>query len=314
MKKNRFITIILLAVLLLSVSCVSTCTKKTQATATDEDSLTFKTEKVKLDDSTAYAYITLGIELPVATNEVTTAIRQKLVELLGKSLPLVTSYENEPLFKAYSGDTDDTKSLADYYFGELKTLLGNLSQSDADERSQYINEDSTMTDDERQKRLAEIPRWGYDYELSLLVDTTNYVVFQSQDYIYMGGAHGGIGGDGMLTFDKATGEFIEQFIDTTAVAALQPLLIEGLLRYYSDCQVAMTKSRLLEHLMIEGDQIPLPVRAPYPAKDGLVFTYMQYEIASYADGMPSFVIPFADIAPYMTPQAKRLCGLSPSLP
>jgi hypothetical protein len=37
-----------------------------------------------------------------------------------------------------------------------------------------------------------------------------------------------------------------------------------------------------------------------------VFTYQQYEIASYAEGMPSFVVPYPDIEPFLTPEAKAL--------
>ena len=40
-----------------------------------------------------------------------------------------------------------------------------------------------------------------------------------------------------------------------------------------------------------------------------MFTYQQYEIASYAAGMPEFTIPFEDLFPYLTPEAKALVGL-----
>ena len=59
-------------------------------------------------------------------------------------------------------------------------------------------------------------------------------------------------------------------------------------------------------LFIDDRFIPLPSWPLYPSGDGLAFIYQQYEIASYADGMPSFTIPYADIEPYMTPEAKAL--------
>ena len=40
------------------------------------------------------------------------------------------------------------------------------------------------------------------------------------------------------------------------------------------------------------DYLPMPVTPPLFGKDGIIVTYQQYEIAAYAAGMPSFVIPY----------------------
>ena len=66
---------------------------------------------------------------------------------------------------------------------------------------------------------------------------------------------------------------------------------------------------LNNYLFLETGVIPFPAWTPYPSEDGLVFTYQQYEIASYAAGMPEFTIPYADLRPYLTPEAKALVGL-----
>ena len=59
--------------------------------------------------------------------------------------------------------------------------------------------------------------------------------------------------------------------------------------------------------MIDGDIIPLPSWNPYPdGKGGLVFTYQQYEIASYAEGMPSFTIPVKEVVAFLSEDARRL--------
>ena len=84
------------------------------------------------------------------------------------------------------------------------------------------------------------------------------------------------------------------------------LLIAGMLRYYKEADVEMTQDELLDNLMIEDRTIPLPVWEPYPTAEGLVFTYQQYEIASYAEGMPSFTVPYEEIQPYLTEEFRQL--------
>ncbi|MBO6068986.1 MAG: DUF3298 domain-containing protein, partial [Bacteroidales bacterium] len=64
-----------------------------------------------------------------------------------------------------------------------------------------------------------------------------------------------------------------------------------------------------EYLFLDGDTIPFPVWTPSPTEDGLCFTYQQYEIAAYAMGMPSFVIPYDKVKPYLTPEALDLLNL-----
>jgi hypothetical protein len=117
-------------------------------------------------------------------------------------------------------------------------------------------------------------------------------------------------GQGSITFDRESGERIKILKDDVA-GAMQPLLVKGLISYFSEYGEPMTEENLMEHLMLwETTQIPLPGWDPYPSADGLVFTYQQYEIASYADGMPNFTVPYKDVAPYMTPQAKNVLNIN----
>ena len=125
----------------------------------------------------------------------------------------------------------------------------------------------------------------------------------------MGGAHGGVTGAGCITFDKSTGSIIEQFIDPGSEEDIQPLLRKGLVGYFVDADSQVNDSNLDECLLLEGDLIPLPAWQPYPCEEGLVFVYQQYEIAPYAAGMPAFTVSFEEIAPYLTPEARRIIGL-----
>ena len=65
----------------------------------------------------------------------------------------------------------------------------------------------------------------------------------------------------------------------------------------------------IKEMLLDGDLIPLPTWQPFPSKDGLVFTYQQYEIAPYAAGMPAFTIPYEDIAPYVLVEVRPILGL-----
>ena len=116
-------------------------------------------------------------------------------------------------------------------------------------------------------------------------------------------------GAGCITFDKKTGSIVEQLIEPGCEEDIQPLLRQGLVGYFGDADAQINDSNLYEYLMLEGDLIPLPSWQPYPCEDGLVFVYQQYEIAPYAAGMPAFTVPFDEIAPWLTPEARRIIGL-----
>jgi hypothetical protein len=64
---------------------------------------------------------------------------------------------------------------------------------------------------------------------------------------------------------------------------------------------------LANNLQVEDvNRIPLPSNPPYFTKDGLCFTYQQYEIACYAVGLVSFTVPYAKIRPLLTEEAATL--------
>ena len=259
-------------------------------------------------DSTATAYMTMDAELPSGTDKASARVRQELAGVVDDILSHVTSYENERFFDPFDGGADDVEGMLRYYKDNAFAVIGRLSQQDADERAKYILEDGDFSDEEKAEMLRNFPRWGYEFGLRKIDDTDRYVVFQSMDYIYMGGAHGGVTGRGCLTFSKKDGAPVSDFVDASRAAEMQPLMIAGLLRYYSENGYDTTWDDLKESLFIENGFIPLPSWPLYPSADGLNFVYQQYEIASYADGMPSFIVPFDEIQPYLTAEAKQLLG------
>ena len=267
-----------------------------------------ETETFHWADSTAYAYMTLDAEMPSGKDKVASEVRRGLADVVDGILSKVTSYENERFFGPFTGSPDDVQGMLSYYRDSSFAQIARMSQADAEERARYISESTDLSDEEKQY-LEDYPRWGYEFGLKKLDENDRYVVFQSMDYIYMGGAHGGVTGAGCLTFSKKDGSRVTDFVDASRAADMQPLLQAGVLSYYEDMGVDTSWDELKESLFIEDGFIPLPSWPVYPCADGLAFVYQQYEIASYAEGMPSFTVPYADIAPYLTPEAKALLGL-----
>ena len=269
-----------------------------------------QTETLNYEDSKAHADLSIKVELPVyGQGAAADRIRASLVEVMDGQLSHIGSYEEERLFPAFEGDFSKTESLVMYYRDKALEAIGQLSQEDYDERVNSIEENDGLTDGQRKEILADMPGWEYDFSLLKDRETDRYVMFLSQDYVYLGGAHGGVVGRGGLTFDKKEGSLVEKMLDPACLDAIQPLLRKGLSQYFSDNEMEVAPEELDNILFLETGVIPFPAWTPYPSEEGLVFTYQQYEIAAYAAGMPEFTVPYADILPYLTPEAKALLDL-----
>ena len=269
-----------------------------------------KTEIVNYADSTAHSDLSIQVELPVpGQGAAADRIRAALVEVMDEQLSHIGTYEEDRLFPAFEGDAGKTDALLKYYRDKALESMGKLSQEDYDERVNSIEENDGLTDAERKEILADMPGWAYDFCLLKDRETDKYVVFLSQDYVYLGGAHGGVVGRGGLTFDKENGLLVEKFLDPACLDEIQPLLRKGLTQYFADEEMEISPEELDNILFLETGIVPFPAWTPYPEEDGLVFTYQQYEIAAYAAGMPNFTIPYDDLLPYLTPEAKALVGL-----
>ena len=269
------------------------------------------TETREYEKSASHADLSIKVELPAAgQGAAASSIRKTLVGVMDELLSHIGSYEEERLFPAYEGDTDKTDLLLEYYRDKALESIGKLSQEDYDERVASIEENDGLTEGQRKEILDEMPGWEYDFNLLKDRETDQYVVFLSQDFVYLGGAHGGVVGRGGLTFDKKDGRLVEKMLDPACLDTIQPLLRKGLTQYFAaDGETEITQEELDNYLFLESGVIPFPAWTPRPGEDGLVFTYQQYEIASYAAGMPEFTIPFEDLLPYLTPEAKALVGL-----
>ena len=235
-----------------------------------------QTETLNYEDSKAHADLSIKVELPVyGQGAAADRIRASLVEVMDGQLSHIGSYEEERLFPAFEGDFSKTESLVMYYRDKALEAIGQLSQEDYDERVNSIEENDGLTDGQRKEILADMPGWEYDFSLLKDRETDRYVVFLSQDYVYLGGAHGGVVGRGGLTFDKKEGALVEKMVDSASLDAVQPLLRKGLSQYFSDNEMEVAPEELDNILFLETGVIPFPAWTPYPSEEGLVFTYQQ---------------------------------------
>lgn len=260
-------------------------------------------------DSAAHTDLTFELELPESTQGIAGEIRKGLIDILDSRLAFIGSYEGERLFPRYDGDINDTDALIEYYRSNALKALSASADEDYESRKGYIMDDPDYTEEEKADILNNFPGYEYDFSLTKEYETPRYVVFSSIDYIYLGGAHGGVTGEGSVTYDKRNGLQFTDFLKEDALEPMQPLLLKGLTEYFSDNDGSVTEDNVREFLFLDGDTIPFPVWTPSPTEDGLSFTYQQYEIAAYAMGMPSFIIPFDDVKPFLTPEAIDLLQL-----
>ena len=164
-------------------------------------------------------------------------------------------------------------------------------------------------DDIRTYREGELPTMGYSYHIKKDAETNRYVTYIVAYYEYRGGAHGGtiIWGN---TFRKDDGRSLGwNMLTNTDSKEFQQLIKDGIRSYFhANDSTIITDDQLKDMLLIEADidHLPLPQFAPYLTDQGMSFTYQQYEIAAYAMGLPSFIIPYDKLKPFLTQEASTL--------
>lgn len=289
----------------------ASCGNKNAETAEIEDAFAYplEIENYTFSDSSKYANISIKVVLPVAKDSVSLIIRDSLANIIGNSIRSYQGSQMEdtkPLIAKYNGDEKDAKSMFDYYNKEVSKMLNSQAKNDYDERVKYWEEDTTITEEQRKEYKESITPWDYSMDVTKTFEDSTYVVFSGSEYAYIGGAHGGVFGFGGITFRFSDGSKVNGFLKDNVVKDMQPLLKEGLKEYFNENadDKITTDQQLMENLQLSGENgnlIPLPAWMPCPDEKGkgLVFTYQQYEIACYAVGMPSFVLSWDELKPFL---------------
>ena len=178
-----------------------------------------------------------------------------------------------------------------------------------DDYIERISQDTTMTQQQIEDAKEVRPQWVYSLDIALQDTDSLFISFNDEEYGFWGGAHGGVLGDGVVTFRADNGERLRSIIRSDAAIKMQPLIKKGLKEYFQEQGEQLPNDYQLMQMLMLPDQsgiIPLPKQyEPYPSADGIVFTYAQYEIACYAAGMPTFTIPYSDVQPFLSDEFKE---------
>ena len=156
---------------------------------------------------------------------------------------------------------------------------------------------------------SEIPPFYYDYQITKIAEGNDYLTMHSKYEEFQGGAHGGAIAIG-TTFRKSNGKRMGwNMLKNTASPQFRNLIKKGLKDYFKEAgEDVVTDEQLKDNLIIEGgiENLPLPQNPPTLEKNGMLFCYQQYEIAAYAIGMPSFILSFDELLPFLTEEAKEM--------
>ena len=163
---------------------------------------------------------------------------------------------------------------------------------------------SVYDDMEPEERLGAFTR---HYEVTLATQTNRYVTYFFRQHEYQGGMHGYTTEVG-FTFRKSDGKQIP-LLENTDSPEFAQLLKDGVKRFFGG-DTPMSDEEVLEYLFASEvevlDDLPLPGNAPYLTKTGVVFLYTQYEIGPYSSGIITFEVPFAQMQPFLTKEAKAM--------
>ena len=239
--------------------------------------LTYKqVEQSKKDKSGEYKII---VDFPTSGNPIlVNAIREYISESLGISY--AGEMENN-MQGSYSGDLGDGQKMIDYYF--------DLKYKEFKKAHDLMAENMT----------GDVPTFASETEIHFLYETDKFVTYEMKKYEDMGGAHGGTFISGM-TFRKSDGRRVEWDLFTKS---MQDVIKKGLKKYFE----VNTDEELENSLSLENTyMLPLPATPPVFTKEGVLFTYQQYEIAAYAAGLPSFIVPYDEAKSLMNTTGKNL--------
>jgi hypothetical protein len=256
-----------------SVSVDSVDSVKVEAPAEDNSYIEVETVKFEKNDSTAE--VSVLVQWPTTGEKVIVdSLKKHIRDLLGDDF-----IDSPKAIQAYGQSLFESQQ--------------------ADWHSVY----DEMEPDERMGAFSKT------HDITLLTQTKQYVTYYYETYQYGGGAHGYLTQVG-FTFRKSDGRQIPLLKDTNS-RKLAKLLKEGVRRHFSERpDKPLSDQELLDFLFAEEvsslNNLPLPGNSPYLSDTGMVFLYTQYEIAPYSSGIITFEIPFKDIKPFMTDEAKAM--------
>jgi hypothetical protein len=128
--------------------------------------------------------------------------------------------------------------------------------------------------------------WDASFDGEVTYQSPDLISIAINSYVNSGGAHGNSNVT-FFNFDTSGKQlrFDDLFKDKKGLTAL--------VKTYFDAE---TKGNSISYMFDDGFKLPANIGFN---DEGVVFFYNVYEIASYADGITEFTIPFEDLGPYL---------------
>ena len=131
------------------------------------------------------------------------------------------------------------------------------------------------------------------YQTEALLNTDKLLTLATNHYYYAGGAHGN---HYTVLHTFAT--------DSVQLLQFEDIFLPGLA---AELEALLTQKAMASGISFQTEAIPITENIAF-TKEGLLFNYPPYEIASYADGEIEIVLPYAEVSHLLTERGERLAG------
>ena len=234
--------------------------------------VSFSTIPVSYGKETDDIETEVKIDFPQTNNEV---LQESVVSFIVKALTDDFTWGENPR-PTYNGDLSNGRAIAEF----------------------FVNDKVREITDERARDSIDSFAWYESISIKKVCETEKLISYQ----VNFGGNHGGVGGGTSYgaTFSKADGHIV-RVIDNPSDSQLKAYLIRFVNSSLdNDSKEMLSVDELQAH--------PYPQKDPFITEKGVRFIYQKYEIGAGALGDVDIVIPYSDIAKYMSEDALILIG------
>ena len=233
---------------------------------------TFSTIPVSYGKEIDDIYTEVNIDFPQTNNEI---LQESVASFIVKALTEDFTWGDNSR-PTYNGDLSDGRAIAEF----------------------FVNDKVREITEERTRDSIDAPSWEESISIKMVCETEKLISY----LVSFGGSHGGVGGGTLYgaTFSKTDGHIV-RVIDYPSDSRLKSLLIR-----YVNSSLDNDRKELL--FVDDLHAHPYPKKDPFITEKGVRFIYQKYEIGAGALGDVDIVIPYSDIAEYMSEDALSLIG------
>lgn len=192
----------------------------------------------------------------------------------------------------------------------IKSVLFDDTPPAADDPMQWVRDYCAASVKAQEKSLEQMgmhsvskdeqPEEGI--EIRKVWQTSRLVTYSIYRYSYFtDGAHGEYSDYG-VTWRLSDGHRLNESILTHVDERLYGYIREGLKRYFE----IESDAQLQRICTVDLSLMPMPTFPPYLVENGVRFHYSIYDVCPFEWGDPAFTIPYEDMMPYLSDEAKEL--------